>query len=85
MGHIVTGLAMYFTNRYLDTCSLGRYKTRTLNAKAFIKVEVITDWMTLQEPNTRSCYLLRQYALRQKNSSSSKDEGSEEELFIFKG
>ena len=72
------GLAMYFTNRDLDTCGFRRYKIGTLNATALIKAEVIIDWMTLQEPNSKSCYLLCQYALRQYNSSSSNDEESEE-------
>ena len=47
MGHIVIGLVMYFTNRDLNTCDFGRYKTGTLNAKALTKAEVIIDWMTL--------------------------------------
>ena len=57
---------------------LGRYKTETFNAKTLIKAEVIIKWRMLQELNTRSYYLLLQYALKQGNSPSLKGEKSDE-------
>ena len=78
MGHIITRLALYFTSRDLSMNDLRRYMTGTFNAKTLIKAEVIQEWRSLQELDTRSYYLFRQYALWQLNSLSSKDEESDE-------
>lgn len=69
-----------------STKGMGVLKLKILSEKAFIHSDIITEWRTLKDVENRKCYLLCQYALKQFNKSSSKEdknsEGSSNESWL---
>ena len=64
MGHIVTGLAMFFLPQEIEKYELELLEREMLDEDYLTRAEIINEWGELEDAKSRRCYVFRQHSLK---------------------